>query len=328
MLIFETARAYQRSFALKAAIELNLFTAIAEGNSSLESLTRCCQGSERGIRILCDYLTILGFLSKRAGAYFLTPVSATYLDRRSPTYFGSVTAFMNSPLMVNNFEKLVSAVRSGGTTVGEDGSFGHDNAQWVLFARSMGPLMAPAAELIARLVGAAGGAPRKVLDIAAGHGLFGIAIAKHNPDAEIVAVDWPHVLEVTRENAEKAGVSDRHHTIAGSAFDVDFGKSYDLVLLTNFLHHFDCGTNVGFLGKIYDSLNPNGRVATLEFVPNEDRVSPPEAASFSLNMLASTRAGEAYTFAELEAMFREAGFSRSELHPLPPTPESVVISHR
>src|ERR1700752_1915351 len=113
MLIFETARAYQRSFALKAAIELELFTAVAEGNSSVESLARRCQASERGIRMLCDYLTILGFLSKRTSASFLTPVSLTYLDRRSPTYFGSVTGFMNSPVMVNNFENLASAVRSG-----------------------------------------------------------------------------------------------------------------------------------------------------------------------------------------------------------------------
>lgn len=235
---------------------------------------------------------------------------------------------MNSPAMLGNFENLVSAVRSGGTTIGEDGSFGHDNAQWVEFARSMAPLMALPAELIARLVGAAGGERWKVLDVAAGHGLFGIAVARHNPNAEIVAVDWPHVLEVTRENASKAGVADRHRTIPGSAFDVEFGKGYDLVLLTNFLHHFDRETIGGFLRKIHGALNPNGRVATLEFVPNEDRVTPPEAASFSLNMLASTRAGEAYTFAELETMFRQADFSRSELHPLPPTPESVVISYK
>ena len=158
--------------------------------------------------------------------------------------------------------------------------------------------------------------------------LFGIAIAKHNPNAEIVAVDWPHVLEVTRENAAKAGVGDRHHTIPGSAFDVDFGKDYDLVLLTNFLHHFDRQTNVAFLRKIHATLNANARVVTLEFVPNEDRISPPQTAGFSLIMLADTKAGEAYTFSELEAMFKEVGFARSELHPLPPTPESVVISYR
>jgi 2-polyprenyl-3-methyl-5-hydroxy-6-metoxy-1,4-benzoquinol methylase len=328
MMIFETARAYQRSFALKAAIELDVFTVIAEGNSTVEPLARRCQASERGIRILCDYLTILGFLAKQGQTYSLAPVSATYLDRRSPTYFGTFTRFANSPVHIRNFENLVSAVRSGGSAVSEDGSFGQDNEHWVEFARSMAPMMVLPAELIARLVGAGGGARWKVLDIAAGHGLFGITIAKHNPNAEIVAVDWPHVLEVARENAQKAGVAGRHRTIPGSAFNVDFGQGYNLVLLTNFLHHFDRETDEGLLRKIHAALNPDGRVATLDFVPNEDRVSPPDAASFSLAMLANTRAGEAYTFADLEGMFRKAGFSRSELHPLPPTPESVVISYR
>jgi 2-polyprenyl-3-methyl-5-hydroxy-6-metoxy-1,4-benzoquinol methylase len=327
-MILETANAFQRTFALKAAIELDVFTAVAEGKSTVELLARRCQASERGIRILCDYLTILGFLAKQGHEYSLTPVSATYLDRRSTTYFGTITRFVNSPLILKDFENLASAVRAGGMTLGEDGSFGHDNAQWVEFARSMAPIMALPAELMARLVGASGGARWKVLDIAAGHGLFGIAIAKDNPNAEIVAVDWPHVLEVTRENARKAGVTDRHHTIPGSAFDVDFGAGYDLVLLTNFLHHFDRETTGGLLRKIHAALNTGGRAATLDFVPNEDRVSPPRAAAFNLIMLANTKAGEAYTFAELEAMFRRAGFSRSELHPLPPTPESVVISYK
>ena len=79
----------------------------------------------------------------------------------------------------------------------------------------------------------------KVLDIAAGHGMYGVTIAKQNPNAEIFAVDWPQVLQVAEENANAAGVAARYHKIPGSAFEVDFGNDYDLVLLTGFLHHFD-----------------------------------------------------------------------------------------
>jgi hypothetical protein len=67
---------------------------------------------------------------------------------------------------------------------------------------------------------------------------------------------------------------------------------------------------------------------TLEFVPNEDRISPPETAGFSLMMLGSTPSGDAYTFSELERMFANAGFSRSEIHQLPPSIQQVVISHK
>ena len=67
---------------------------------------------------------------------------------------------------------------------------------------------------------------------------------------------------------------------------------------------------------------------TLEFVPNEDRITPPEAASFAVMMLGSTPAGDAYTFSELEQMMTAAGFGKSEIHALPPSIQQVVISKR
>jgi SAM-dependent methyltransferase len=135
-------------------------------------------------------------------------------------------------------------------------------------------------------------------------------------------------LEVARENAQQAGVADRYHTIEGSAFDVEFGSGYDLVLITNFLHHFDPPTNETLLRKIHAALADGGRVATLEFIPNDDRVTPPDSAGFSMMMLVGTPSGDAYTFAELEKMFANAGFSRSTVHPLPPTIQTVVISEK
>src|SRR5919202_1193284 len=154
---------------------------------------------------------------------------------------------------------------------------------WEDFARSMVAMMRPPAEAIAQIVGNEG-AP-KVLDIAAGHGIFGITVAQANARAEIYAVDWKNVLAIAEENARAAGVADRYHLIPGSAFDVDFGADYDVVLLTNFLHHFDPPTNERLLRKVHAALTPGGRAITLEFVPNDDRVSPPVAAMFSLVML-------------------------------------------
>ncbi len=136
------------------------------------------------------------------------------------------------------------------------------------------------------------------------------------------------MLEVAKENAQTAGVSDRFKTRPGSAFEVDYGTGYDIILLTNFLHHFDVPTCETLLRKVRAALADRGRAVALEFVPNEDRVSPPQAAAFSMMMLGSTPAGDAYTFAELDTMFRNAGFARSELHELPPSIERVVISHK
>ena len=325
LLFFDTMNAHQRTEALKAAIELDVFTAIGEGNQTTAALAKRCKAAERGMRILCDYLVIIGFLLKQGSEYLLTPDSAVFLDRRSPLCITSAVIFLGDPQLTDKFKNLAGAVRKGGTLDG-DGSLEPEHPMWIEFAKGMAPLTALPAELMAKLVGAEKGEKWKVLDIAASHGMFGITFAKKNPHAEIYAVDWKNVLELAKENARKAGIDGRYHTLPGSAFDVEFGTGYDIVLLTNILHHFDAAACETLLRKVQAALKPGGRAMTLEFVPNADRVSPPQAAGFSLTMLASTPSGDAYTFAELEGMFRSAGFASSELHAIPPSIHNVVIS--
>lgn len=327
-LFFQTINAYQRTEGLKAAIELEVFTAIGEGNTSAADIAKRCGASERGIRILCDFLCVMGFLAKGSSGYNLTPDSATFLNKHSPAYLGGTIEFMASPMLLEGFKGFTEVVRRGGTSMPDGGTVAPDNPIWVKFARAMAPMMALPAQLTAKLVDPQGNQKLKILDIAAGHGLYGLAFAKNNPQASVVAVDWPNVLEVAKENAQNAGVAERYSTIEGSAFDVDYGTGYDLVLLTNFLHHFDPPTNEILLRKVHAALAPGGRAVTLEFVPNEDRITPPEAASFSVMMLGSTTAGDAYTFPELERMFANAGFSGSEMHELPPSIQRVVISRK
>lgn len=327
-LFFDTVNAYQRAAALKGAVELDVFTGIAERAQTAKELAERCGTSERGMRVLCDYLTVIGFLTKSENRYDLTPESNAFLSRRSPMYVGSAVAFLNSPMLMEGFKDVAAIVRKGGTVLPQEGSLAPEHPMWVEFARAMAPMMMLPAELIANLLEAEYGPPWKVLDIAAGHGLFGVTLAKHNRNAEIVAVDWPNVLTVAKETAQREGVADRYRTIAGSAFDVDYGGDYDLVLLTNSLHHFDPPTCERLLRKVHAALKAGGRAVTLEFIPNEDRISPPAAASFSLMMLGTTPSGDAYTFSELERIFRNAGFSSSDLRLLPPMIQQVVISYK
>jgi hypothetical protein len=280
------------------------------------------------MRILCDFLTIMEMLTKKDGQYALTLDSATFLDKRSPAYLGGATELMSSQQLTEGSKYMAEAVRKGGTALEDDGTVGPENPVWVTFARAMAPMMALPSQLIAKLVDPKADRKLKVLDIAASHGLFGLAFATSNRQAVITALDWKAVVEVAKENAQKAGVADRFHAIDGSAFDVDFGEGYDVVLLTNFLHHFDPPTCETLLRKVHAALADGGRAVTLEFVPNEDRISPPDAAGFSVMMLTTTPSGDAYTFSELERMFANAGFSKSTLHELPPTIQQVVISEK
>lgn len=326
--IFETFNAFQQTAALKAAIELKLFTAIAAGHDTPAALAKARGAAERGVRILADYLTVLGFLEKAESRYRLSADASLFLDERSPAYLGAAVDFLCSPEHQARFADLAVAVRAGGAPRNDQSVLAPEQDVWVKFARGMAGLMAMPADLLAQRILQGSTAPLKVLDIAAGHGLFGIAFARHNPQASIVAVDWANVLTVAKENAQRAGVADRYQTLSGSAFDVDFGADYDIVLLTNFLHHFDPGTNESLMRKIHAALKPGGRAVALEFVPDESRVAPPTAASFAVVMLATTPAGDAYTFREYAAGFKTAGFTRCDCFNLEPTMQQVVVGVR
>ena len=326
-LFFKTVNAYQETEALRAAIQLDLFTAIDEGAQDPAAIAARCHAAPRGVRILCDYLTIIGFLTKEGTDYRLTSDTAFFLSRKSPANITSTMGFLHEAKLTARFSNLADVVRKGGA-LDDRGTMAPDDSIWVEFARSMAPMMMMPAQMIAQILNAGERAEWKVLDIAAGHGLFGIMVARTNPNAQVYAVDWAKVLEVAQTNAIKAGVSARYHTIPGSAFEVDFGSGYDIVLLTNFLHHFSPAVNETLLRKVYAAMKPGGRAATLEFVPNDDRVSPPGAAAFSLMMLGSTEEGDAYTFAELDSMFRNAGFTGNDRHVLPGGFQSLIVSHK
>ena len=327
-LFFQTVNGHMRTAALKSAIELELFSAIAEGHRTPKALAHRCGGSERGLRMLGDYLTVGGFLTKQGEEYQLTPDSELFLTKTSAAYLGPTLNFMLSSPLVEGFKQLTGAVRKGGTVVGEKGTLAPEHPDWVTFARSMVPLMKGPAEWIAKWVKQEAPGTRKVLDVAAGHGVFGIEIARTILEADITAQDWPNVLTVARENAQAAGITKRFHELPGSAFEVEFEKDYDVILLTNFLHHFDVPTCDAFLRKVYSSLKPGGSVITLEFIPNEDRISPAPMAEFCLIMLATTPAGDAYVFSEYDRMFRHAGFGESIMEDIPASNERVIITKK
>ena len=314
---------------LKAAVELDLFTMIGQGKRTPAELAAACGAAERGIRILCDALAANSLLLKTGQTYSLTPDTALFLDRRSPAYFGNALKFLLHPSQIDSMAHLVEAVRRGGAVEG-DSKLAPEEPLWEEFARGMAPLMLPLAEVIASRLQPilAGKTAPKVLDIAAGHGMFGITVAQRIPAAQIYALDWGNVLSAAAENARKFGVAARHHLIPGDAFTVDFGAGYEAVLLTNFLHHFSPARNVALLRKCVEAMNAGSQVVILEFVPNEDRVSPFGPAMFSATMLSTTPEGDAYTFRELSEMCTKAGLEGAQLLSLDPMPQSLVLARK
>jgi 2-polyprenyl-3-methyl-5-hydroxy-6-metoxy-1,4-benzoquinol methylase len=313
---FETINAFHRTGALKAAIELDVFTAIADGCDTPDELARRCATSLRGMRILCGALVGLGMARLDGSRYALTRNAALFLNRRSPAYLGDAAKFLASSEIVARSVDLASRMREDASRV--DAVVAAEHPVWLEYARAMAPIMAPTAEQIAQLEGAcrSRSAPLRVLDVAAGHGLFGIAVARWFSHARVVALDWEGVLNVARENASAAGVLDRFEFSPGDAREAVYDACFDLVIVANFLHHFDAQTCLTLLRRIERSLSPDGLVVIVEFVLNEDRASPPAAVTFALTMLELTEGGEAYTGRELVELLSTAGLPACRIAPL------------
>src|SRR5437868_10385175 len=151
-LFFETINAYQHTAAITAAVELDIFTAIDEGSATAAEVAKRIGGSGRGARILCDYLTLLGFLTKTGDRYSLTEDSAIFLSRKSPAYAGEMTKFLLSGELTRGFQKLAEAVRRGGTADTELGTTAAEHPVWVEFARAMASIMMPVSQALAEIV--------------------------------------------------------------------------------------------------------------------------------------------------------------------------------
>ena len=305
-------------------MELGVFDALGEGSLSSAELAGKAGVPERGMRILCDYLAIQGLIAKSEARYAHTATSAAFLDRRSPVSMAPTLPFMMNNKIMTAFRGLTETIRQGRTSL-EEPLAGEEAAEWVLFARSMQPMMAAAAEFIAEIV-LSGGMPARVLDVAASHGLFGFAVVRRAPACELVVQDFPSVLDVTSENARAAGVPVT--LLPGSAFTVELGTGYDVVLVPNFFHHFSVDDNITLMKRFYNAMRPGGRMMILEMVPNEDHLTPPTAASFAMMMLGNTVSGDAYTMAEYGRMLDAANFGQRELMDVPMAPQQLIVATR
>ena len=311
--LLDEFRAFERTLALRTAIEMDLFTRIGAGRNTIRSLAADAGASERGLRALCDYLTVHGHLSKQGSRYSLTINARVYLTKASPAYLGSAVKFLASDSTVAAFCRLRKTVARGNAAA-QDGADSDDTGyvelDWVEYARSMAPLARATAQFAAEALQVDSAGPIQVLDLGAGHGLYGLAIAARNSSAQIFALDAPQVLEIALENARQAGVAARYHTIPGDAFEASFGGPYDVVLAANLAHHLDEASNVRLFQKTRAALKPNGRMVLIEWITNPDRVSPSHDAAFALTVLATSARGAIYTLKEYSQMLRAAGVHR------------------
>jgi C-methyltransferase len=327
--IMQMLQGYQVSGILRSGIELGVFDRLADGATAAGEVASAVGADERGMRILLDALSALGLVQADGGTYRLTPLSQTFLVSSGPTYIGALSRVFSADHLWARFMRLSEAVRQGGA-VTEDHGETPQHAWWEEFAASIGAFAGVAAASMAGLLApwATTREPLDVLDVACGNGMYGYTLAQQQPQARVWSLDWPNVLNTTRQYAQRMGVAGRVDFIAGDMFEVPLRGPYDIVLMSHVLHHFDEDRCITLLRRAAEVMRPGGRIAIQEFVATGDPMRDMAARLFSVIMLVWTRHGEAPSLPAMERMLSAAGFVTPAVHPVPEIPTSIVIAER
>ena len=317
---------YAPPLILEAALNLRLFDLLDRGPQSARELAVQSGASIRGLTAILNALVGLEFLAKRGDRYGLTPESAAFLVSTKPGYHGGFFRHVIRQILPN-WLKLTEAVRSGRPAVAANHQ-GDGQEFFAEFVEGLFPLSYKAAQVLGEHLGIPKArSPVSVLDIGAGSGVWGIALAHQSPRVTIHAVDWPAVLKVTRKLARRHGVGDRLRTVAGDLLEADFGSGHQVATIGHILHSEGPDRSRQLLRKTFRALAPGGTIAISEFMPDDDRTGPPTPLIFAVNMLLHTEAGDTFTFAEMAKWLREAGFANPRLLKAP-APSPLLLATR
>jgi precorrin-6B methylase 2 len=304
--IMQFAWGYVPPLVLEAAVRNRVFDVLDGGPKSLSQVSQETGASERGLAAVMNVLVGLELLAKdKQGLYSLTPESSTFLVSTKPAFHGGLLRH-GSQQLIPRWLHLNEIVETGkpAASVNEQGA-GSDFFQQ--FVNDILPLSYPAAQVLSRhLVG--NGKEAKVLDLAAGSGVWGIAMAQASDKVTVTAVDWPDVLSTTRKTVARFGVAERFTFVAGDLLQADFGSGHTVATLGHILHSEGRERSRELLKKTFPALAPGGIIAIAEFLVNAERTGPLNALTFAVNMLVNTDAGDTYSFEEISGWLKDAGF--------------------
>jgi 2-polyprenyl-3-methyl-5-hydroxy-6-metoxy-1,4-benzoquinol methylase len=326
--LLEMMQAYKTTALLTTGIELGVFGALADGRSTSDAIASRLGISERGSRLLLNALAALGLVESNDGEFSLPEGAADLLVPGGRTYVGGMAKVMSGAREWDAMLHLADAVRRGEPVVGQHAETpGFD--YWEDFATYAGAVAGPMGQKVSDLLGpwAEIRAAVDILDVACGHGLYGFTVAKNLPQARVWSLDWENVLPIARRNAERLGLGGRAAEISGDMFTVDLGGPYDVVLITNVLHHFSESRGIELLKRAAGVLKPDGRLVLVGFtVGDEPPAQDPAPHLFSILMLVWTAKGEVHPVAAYDRMLAASGFRNADVHHVPQLPLKVLIA--
>jgi ubiquinone/menaquinone biosynthesis C-methylase UbiE len=320
--IMEMVWDFARPMIAEAALHLGVFDAMDKGAKTAAQISEKTGASPRGIRILLDGLVGIGLITRRGNDFKLAPDTAAFLVHGKPPFAGGLMKHVSRQL-ISSWMNLADCVRTGkpNKSVNQQGDGAEFFSKFVedIFNMSFAPASAAAAALIKNVD------PKSVLDIAAGSGVWGIAMAKDRPHVSVTAVDWAGVIPVTRRIAQQHGVHERFNFVEGDILSADLGSGHHIATLGHILHSEGESRSKQLLKRVHDSMAPGGTIVIGEFLTEEGRRGPAIPLIFAVNMLVNTEEGDTFTFKQIGQWLKEAGFKRPRLLKTP-APWPLVLA--
>jgi SAM-dependent methyltransferase len=306
--IMQMAWGYAPPLILEAALRHHVFDVLDNGPKTLGEVQAETGASARGLSAILNALVGLNFLQKdSAGRFALAPESAAFLVSTKPGFQGGLIRHCSEQL-IPNWLHLNEIVATGkpALSVNKEESGG---AFFERFVEDIFPMSYPSAQALAGALNLDGaGSAVRVLDLAAGSGVWGIALAQRSERVHVTAVDWPEVIPVTRKIAGRFGLSPRFQFVEGDLRDADFGHNHNIATLGHILHSEGEERSRGLLRRVFAALAPGGTIAIAEFLVNDGRTEPPVGLIFAVNMLVNTDKGDTFSFEEISGWLSDAGF--------------------
>jgi ubiquinone/menaquinone biosynthesis C-methylase UbiE len=316
---------YAPPLIIEAAVKHGLFDLLDASPQTAPQLAKAARVSVRGVAAICDALVGLRLLARQRDCYSLAPESAAFLVSHKPAYHGAFFRHISTQL-IPEWLALAKTVRTG-----KPGAAVNSEKKGAVFFAEFVESLFPLSYAAARALGehlrlAKAKKPVSVLDLAAGSGVWGIALAELSPQVHISAVDWPPVLAVTKRIARRHGVGDRLTVIPGDLLKAPFGKNHQVATLGHILHSEGRVRSRELLQKTFEALAPGGTIAIMEFLVNHDRTEPVIGLLFAVNMLVNTEEGDTFSFEEISGWLREAGFAEPRLLKVPAVSPLVLAT--
>jgi len=313
--------------ALLSAVELGVFTALADGSKTVRELAAELGLHERSAWDFLDTLVALQLLDRVGGRYRNTAESARFLDRSQPGYVGGLLEMANRRLY-NAWGSLTEALQTGkpqNEICNEENLFEalyRKPEKMQEFARAMTGMSLPAARAIAEKF------PwknhRSFLDIGCAQGCVPVQLALAHPHLHGGGLDLPVVGQVFEEYVQRFDLSDRLRFVPGDIMSDEPLPSAEVLIFGHILHDWDLPTKLKLLAKAFDAVPRGGAVIVYEALIDDERRTNAFGLLMSLNMLIETKGGFDFTGADCRRWMQETGFRQTEVKHLA-GPDSMVI---